>query len=335
MLDVEGTSRGRLKSMRDSDEPIRGEVRGAGFRRVSHGLYVRDRPGLSADEEFSRDLHAWLCVLPQGAVFTHVTAARLLGWRLPPLPEQVPVFAAIHGNARRAARPGLLCSRLVVTREGDAAPHTVHGLPTDSAEEILLRCARDLGHLDLVVILDSVLATGDVDRRSLERLLGSRRPGVRALRRALEASDERAESAGETVLRTFHVAMDIAVKPQVNLHDGHGRFVGRADLLLLGTDNVHEYDGAGHRDKDRQRTDLRRERRFAGTQYIRRGYTLDELLNHPAVLMHEMDAALGRPHQLERLRRWRRMVKGSMYSEAGRSRTMNRWRRQMGVADWR
>jgi hypothetical protein len=70
--------------MRQDDEPIRGEVRRRGFRRVSHGLFLVERSALSDADEFHRDLRAWLEVLPPGAVFTHVTAARLLGWRLPP-----------------------------------------------------------------------------------------------------------------------------------------------------------------------------------------------------------------------------------------------------------
>ena len=51
--------------------------------------------------------------------------------------------------------------------------------------------------------------------------------------------------------------------------------------------------------------------------------------------MHEIDAALARPHEPERLRRWRRMIEGSLYSDHGRARLLNRWRRQMGVVDWR
>ena len=37
--------------MRTDDEPIRGEVRASGFRRVSHGLFLAERPGLGAEEE--------------------------------------------------------------------------------------------------------------------------------------------------------------------------------------------------------------------------------------------------------------------------------------------
>jgi hypothetical protein len=319
--------------MRDhDDEPIRGEVRIGGFRRVSHGLFLRSRDGLSDDDEFRRELRAWLLVLPDDAVFTHVTAARLLGWRLPAMPEQVPVFAAVHGGMRRPRRPGLICSRLLA--RGEESPPRVGVLPVDWPEEILLRAARDLGHLDLVIMLDSVLALGHIDPRRMQAVLDSGRPGVRALRAAYEAADHRAESAGESLLRRFHKAMDVPVEPQVDLFDSRSHLVGRADLLLVGRRDVHEYDGAGHRATQQHRADLRRERRLAGTSYVRRGFTLDDLLNHPAVAMHELDRALDRRHRAHRLRRWRRLVDQSMYSEAGRARVMNRWRRSMGVVDW-
>ncbi len=208
------------------------------------------------------------------------------------------------------------------------------GLPVDTPEEVLLRAARDMGHLDLVVMVDSALAMADIDPRRMQAILASRRPGVRALRAAYDAAHDRAESGGETLLRLFHDVMDVPVEPQVEVNDSQGRLIGRADLLVTGTTNVHEYDGAGHRDKGQHRSDLRRERRFAGTTYVRRGYTLDDLLNHPAVAMHELDRLLARPHQQQRLRQWRRLIDHSMYSEQGRSRLLNRWRRQTGLVDW-
>ena len=312
------------------DDAIRGEVRTAGHRRVSHGLFLRSREGLSDDEEFRRELRAWLLVLPDGAVFTHVSAARLLGWRLPRLPEQVPVFVAVEGDRRRPRRPGLICSRLVRPTAGSVR----HGLPVESPEEVLLRAARDLGLLDLLILLDSALATGDLEPLALERLLDSGRPGVRPLRAAYAMATARCESAGETVLRLFHQVMDVPVRPQVELRDARDRLLGRADLLVVGTHLVHEYDGAVHRSGDQHRTDLRRERGWAGTAYTRRGFTLDDLLNHAGVVMHELDRALGRPHRAERLRRWRRVVGNSLYAEAGRRRVLNRWQRAMGVVDW-
>lgn len=317
--------------MDQRDTPIRGEVRLVGHRRVSHGLYLPLHEGLTDDEEFIRELKAYQLVLAPSAVFTHLTAARLLGWRLPKLPEQVPVFAAVNTNDERPRRHGLICSRLVRVPR----PHQgMSGLPVDEAEEILLRAARDLGLLDLVVLIDSALAKGHLDPRRMASVLASGRPGVRMLRAAYALSDHRAESAPESLLRIFHGTIEVPVRPQAELFDAQGTSIGRADLLVLGTWFLHEYDGAHHRDKDQHRADLRRERALSGTSYVRRGFTLDDLLNHPAVMTHEIDRALERAHRASRLVAWRRMVENSLYSEAGRERIMNRWRRQNGIIDW-
>lgn len=311
------------------DGPIRGEVRQAGFLRVGHGLFLPLVPGLDEDQEFRRVLKAWLLVLPEEAVFTHVTGARLLGWQLPALPEQVPVFAAVANDDNRPRRPGLLCSRLVRAHEpGDV------GLPVDRPEEILLRAARDLGTLDVAIMLDSARRLGHIDEERMAAILASRRPGTRVLRAAWALSDKRAESGPETVLRIFHKAIDVEVEPQAVLFDEQGQVIGRADLLVTGTKRLHEYDGAGHRDGTQHRTDLRRERGLAGSDYDRRGFTLDDLVNHALVVMHEIDRELGRPHKLVRLTRWRKLVENSLYSEVGRRRVLNRWQRQMGVIDW-
>lgn len=308
---------------------VLGEVRVAGHRRVSFGLY---RPLTDGDAraELLLDLAAWLMVLPPGAVFTHLTGAMLRGWALPKLPEQVPVFAAVREGQRRPRRPGLLCARLV----SESCPELRHGLPVESAEEILLRAARDVGVIDLVIMIDSALRLGDIDIERMETVLDSRRPGVRQLRNAWLLANGKAESAGETVLRLFHEAIGVPVEPQVDVFDDAGLFLGRVDLLVSGSRSVHEYDGEHHRTKEQQRTDLRRGRGLEPA-YTRRGFTLDDLLNHVAATMHEIDRALGREHQNSRLRRWRALVANSMYSPSCRQRLLNRWQRATGVLDWR
>lgn len=312
------------------DAPFRGEIRLAKLRRISHGLGVVKRHDLSEEEEWHRDLKAYLLVLPPGAAFTHVTGARLLGWQLPKLPEQVPVFAAVTGDAARPRRHGLICSRLV---ERDS-PVSRHGLPVERAEEILLRAARDLSLLDLLILLESALHLGHIDRDRMDAVLASGRPGVRMLREAWRRCTGKSHSGGETVLQAFHRVMEVPVRPQFEVYDGHGQLVARADLHVLGTNQLHEYDGEHHRRKDQHKVDLRRERGITAASHVRKGFVLDDLLNHPVVVMHEIDNALGRPHDLDRLRRWRRLVDNSLYSDAGRSRVMNRWRRLGGIHDW-
>ena len=315
---------------RSGDQPIRGHVRSKRYRRVSHGLFLKIETNLDAEDEFHRDLAAWTEVLPESAVFTHLTAARLLGWELPKLPEQVPVFAAVDRHDPRPRREGLICSRLTRERSDFAAG----GFPVDAPEEVLLRAARDLGVLDLVIMIDSARRHSHLDDRRMQVLLRSGRPGVKVLASAYGLSHSRRESAGESLLGCFHAAMEIESEPQVSLVDADGHFIGRVDFLIIGTDWIHEYDGGAHRDKGQHRTDLRRERGWSGTSYKRKGFTLDDLLNHPMVVMHEIDRDLSRSHRNRRLERWRTLVRESLYDVAGRDRLLNRWRRAMGVVQW-
>jgi hypothetical protein len=310
--------------------PLRGNIRVGGFRRVSHGLYLPIGVEDGDRKEYLRDLSAWQLVLPRDAVFTHVTAADLCGWWLPKLPDFVPVFAAtgLSGNIPR--RAGLICSRL----PRDHPTGIVEGLPVDSPYEILLRAARDLALIDMVVMLDSALRRGHVADQ-LEEYCHSGRPGSRRLRRALALSDPRSESAWESLLRLFHKAVDIDVEPQRPMYDEAGRFAGKVDLWVRGTPCAHEYDGDEHEKAPRRKTDLRRARRLLDAGVERRGYVADDLLNHPRAMLQEMDRELGRPHRPARLRKWYAWLRESSYSVAGRRRLQNRWLKINGRdADW-
>lgn len=308
---------------------IRGHIRKVGYRRVSHGLFRLIKSDDDSATEFFRDLEAWRLVLPDDAAFTSLTAARIRGWALPKLPEGVPVFASVVGKLR-PRRPGLVCSRVKRNRPAKM----VNGFLVEPPEETLLRAARDLGTLDLLILVDSARRLNHVDEVVMEALLAGHRPGVRNLRVAWALSCRKSESAGETILRLFDVTIDVAVEPQAELFDEAGNSIGRADVLVSGTVFLHEYDGAHHREGDQHRNDLRRERGLSASAYQRRGVVLDDLLNHAAVLMHEIDRDLVRPHDPSRLTAWRKLVDNSLYSEAGRQRLLNRWQRQMGVTDW-
>ena len=318
-----------MSLMTGHTRPIRGEVRVAGFRRVSHGLYL-PVSDLTRSAEWLRDLEAWRLVLPDDAAFTHVTAAALAGWWLPQLPEYVPVFAATSLHANRPRRPGLVCSRL----DREPSELRFQGQPVDHPAEVLLRCARDLTLLDLVPLVESALRQGHVTLADLAKLTATTRPGVRRLRWAVALADPRSESWWECALRLFHVTVDVPVEPQVQVYDERGTFVARVDLLVKGTSHVHEYDGGDHRQVKRHQIDLRRERRLAGTPYIRRGFTADDLVNHPLVMLAEIDRALGRRHRPARVELWRRWVSESTLSTGGRRRLMNRWLRLSGITDW-
>ena len=298
---------------------------------MSHGLYLPTTAHGDVRQEHLRDLRAWLLVLPPDTVFTHVTAADLCGWWLPRLPRFVPVFAAtsLAGNIPR--RAGLVCSRI----PRDHKTGMVDGLPVDNPCEILLRAARDLALIDIVVMLDSATRLGHVQTDRLDEYCFSGRPGSRRLRHAAALSDPRSESAWETLLRLFHEAVDIGVEPQFEVYDDAGRFAGRVDLWVENASSAHEYDGDEHEKATRRRSDLRRARRLLDAGVARRGYIADDLLNHPGAMLQEMDRELGRPHRPARLRKWYAWLRESSYSVAGRRRLQNRWLKVNGAGtDW-
>jgi hypothetical protein len=184
-------------------------------------------------------------------------------------------------------------------------------------------------------MLDSALRLGHVHSDQLDEYAFSRRPGSRRLRQAVRLSDPRSESAWETLLRLFHVAVDIGVEPQFEVYDDAGRFAGRVDLWLKGTSSAHEYDGEEHEKAARRKSDLRRARRLLDAGVARRGYVADDLLNHPRTMLQEMDRELGRPHRPARLRKWYAWLRESSYSVAGRRRLQNRWLKvNRAGADW-
>lgn len=289
-------------------EPIRGRRPSGSWIPVSHGLH---RPRDSTSE-----LPAWELVLPPSGRFTGLTAAGLLGWSLPPMPQGLPVFAAMSKSEARRQRKGL-----VVCRHAELAGPVIHdGLRVDPPAEVLLACARDLGLLDLIVLTDSALHDRHCNREELSGAAGRRRRGAPLLRRALQLADARSESAWETLLRVLHVTCDVEVEPQITLHDQHGLFLGRADLWVRGTNALHEYDGQHHLTRRQQRVDLRRARRLGNEEWLRRGYTSTDLLHQGVTILRDADLSLGREHRPARIRTWHALLRDSLFTATGQER---------------
>lgn len=294
-------------------EVVVGHRRGVRWVGVSRGLYRRT--GQEPLDARHADLLAWQVVLPRSACFTHLTAAGILGLWLPPVPAGTPVHVCLPKGENRPRRRELRVSRL----SGPVRPLRASGLRVAPAAEALLACARDLGLLDLVVMLDSALRYGWCTPQEVEQVAGPRRRGAPVLRKALAHADPRAESPWESLLRMFHVLCEVPVVPQRKVYDEQGLFVARGDLWLRGTRTIHEYDGAVHRDRRTHVQDLARERALANAGWTRRGYTAGDLLVRPGAMLREADAAIDRPHDPGRLRPWRRALERSLFSQEGRA----------------
>lgn len=301
--------------------PSRGRRRGDRWTRISRGLYV---PSTQASPTVDPTLPGWQLVLPPAAAFTHLTAAREYGWWLPPLPDDVPVFADAVQGGSWPRRSGLKVTR----HPTPIASVRRDGIRLATPTESVLACARDLGLLDLVVVLDAALHLGACTLSELHEAAARRRRGAPLLRRALLLADGRSESAYESLLRVLHVVCGVPVKPQHEVRDGGGVLVARGDLWIVGTTTLHEYDGGNHLARARQRRDLRRERAIGHATWTRRGYVKEDVLTQGVGILRDADASLGRPHRPERIRAWHALLGQSLFTSAGTARL----RARLGLA---
>ena len=294
----------------------RGQRAGEGWLAVTRGVHRR----VTASDPLIADLLAWQQVMPATARFTHLTAAEAYGWWLPPLPHGLPIHCTLPRAVSRPVRPGLR-----VMRASDLpSPALRSGVRLDPPAETLLACARDLSELDMVVLVDSALHTGEVTPEQLRSVASGRRRGGPALRTALAGCDARAESAWEVLLRRLHVACGLEVEPQHEVYDEAGVFLARGDLWLVGTRMLHEYDGGHHLAKPAQRSDLRRARSLGNSGWSRRGYTDREVLHQPLTILRDADLSLGRPHDPTRIRAWTDLLRESLFTPAGATRLCRR-----------
>lgn len=311
---------GSMPGAMDNPAACRGRLRTRGWVKVSHGLY---RPDLEASDlraGLQAELLAWRLVLPRSGAFTHLTAAAVYGLWLPPLPTGLPIFASMSRDGVRPERSGLHVTRLVFA----PPPTVVAGLPLMPVAESILACAVHLRVLDLVVLCDAALHLRLCTLDELKAVAALQRRGAPMLRRALRYVDARSESAWETLLRILHVICGIPVEPQAIITAPDGTFVAKADLLIKGTRTLHEYDGEDHLRRPRQRKDLKRNRRLDRNEYIRRGYTSQDVLYQAIGILRDADASLRRPHRPERIRKWHVLLADSLFSPSGTQRFLDR-----------
>ncbi|MET0820665.1 MAG: hypothetical protein ABWY58_06850 [Aeromicrobium sp.] len=265
-------------------------------------------------------------VLPDDAVFTHLTSAAPRGWRLPQVNE-VPIIAVTDGDWAHLDRRGVYVRRCDVPRHHRSR---LSGVRIASPEWTIVELAEDLGLIDLVAVIDGALHDGDTTVDRLADAIVPGRRGARTMRRALALADPLSESFWESVLRMTHQLCGVPVRSQVEVHDPLGRFVARTDLQIVGTARHPEYDGGEHRLRERHRRDLERDKGLARMGQERYGYTSVELVDTPLLVVRDAEDALGWPHDMARAKPWLHELERSSVSDQGRarlSRRLNRFRR--------
>jgi very-short-patch-repair endonuclease len=262
-------------------------------------------------------------VLRSDAAFGHVTGAALRGWPLPWPPEGLPLFATTAGDLH-VQREGVYVRRARRCPVTDAG-----GTAVLAAPDILAELARDLALVDLVPVVDAALRSIGLTPDQVLSAIPPRTHGLPRLRDALLLADHGSESYWESVLRLMHVLAGLTcVEPQVWVGDR----VARGDLWLLGTRRLVEYDGDEHRDPERHRRDLRRDKALQRIGWERYPYVSREIISSPGRILRDAEEALGRPHDPTRMRRWLRPCRVSTLTAHGRAQLTARLDRYVRAA---
>ena len=262
-------------------------------------------------------------VLADGAVFTHLTSAQLRGWWLPPV-DNPPLIACTDGEAPHHDRRGVYVRRCEIPA---GHRHLVRDVPVASASWTIVELAEHLALIDLVAVIDCALHLRHTTVQEIRSTMRAGRRGVRVLRQALDLCDGRSESRWETALRLLHVLSGIEVEPQLLVRNEFDAIVARADLWIIGTRRLAEYDGADHRDRHQHRKDLKREKGLSRLGFDRYGYTASEILGDPSRIVTDAEEARGLSHNPSRIGLWVREADRSSLSGRGFAALGHRLRR--------
>ncbi|XAS75998.1 hypothetical protein V3G39_15315 [Dermatophilaceae bacterium Sec6.4] len=203
------------------------------------GMRVTQEPTTYADLA-----EAALVVMPGGALFSHTTAARLMGV---PLPIALESSAGLHVTVpRKAAR---WRHEGFVEHHADRAGTTWSGLPLVAVADTWVDLASILSASDLVVAGDFLLRAQLCSSDDLHAAVAGRR-GARGLRRtsdALPLLRHSSASPMETRARLAFARWKLP-EPELNVDilDARGGWIGRVDFLWRAAWVIGEYYGGVH-----------------------------------------------------------------------------------------
>jgi very-short-patch-repair endonuclease len=224
-------------------------LRGPGFRRLGHGVYVDAAAATTA----LAAARAVLLGYGGRAHASHATAARIHDLPIPVLAdEHVTVATASHRKDRRGAR-------VHVGRNAEVV--RIEGVRVSSGRQTFLDLAGVLGLVDLVVVGDALVRAGltTPDGLSAFCAASAHRAAARA-GRAAALVRERVDSPMETRLRLLLVFSGLP-EPEVNrtIRADNGDPLRRYDLSWTSVKVIVEYDGRQHIERiDQWESDLDR-----------------------------------------------------------------------------
>ncbi|WP_157780358.1 hypothetical protein [Leifsonia xyli] len=225
---------------------------------------------------------AYLPLMPQEAVFSHQTAAELLGIPLPTDVTGSPLHVSVPFPRTPPGGRGVIGHSL-----GSLVGGTVGGLPVCSPEQVWCQLSTAISPLDLVAAGDHLVGARSREPRTdvgrlaaaVDQCRGSR--GTRARAWALPRIRFGTDSRPETLLRLLLEELgfsDLEVNSPVVLD--HGRLTLHPDLSIRESRLAFEYEGDGHREKRQWGVDIRRQEHFEVAGWLVVRVTADDLFHN-------------------------------------------------------
>lgn len=243
----------------------REQVTRRGTQRLAHTLYHREGYRPSAHELILTQAKT----MP-GCIITAVSAAKLLGLRLPPRLQQEETLYVAQGSApSQFRRQKVRCSTAEIP-EHDVLP--VQGLPCTGYLRTFLDLAKHLSVKELVAVADGLLVHHEhrrdqkvplVSRQEFEDFLASShgKAGVARCRLAYARAVTGSDSYMETMLRLL--LEDAGIKGlscNTPVYDANGYLLFQPDLALKRLKISIQYEGIHHGERKQIRRDVRRAR---------------------------------------------------------------------------
>jgi very-short-patch-repair endonuclease len=218
------------------------DLRSGKYRRLFQGVYLHSDVPLNE----SIRVAGALLLCDDRVVVSHHSAARIWGGVVP---DDGRVHVSGVGTRRKVR--GIRAHRVKV---GGQRWREIGGLRVTTPVQTFLDLGTELGLLDLVVLGDSLVRTGQVTPEELVAAVATFRGGSRQLlRRAAGLVRREVDSPMESRLRVLMILAGLP-EPTVNhvirRADGSVRF--RFDLSYPGHHLVIEYDGRQHAESDDQ-----------------------------------------------------------------------------------
>jgi hypothetical protein len=247
--------------------------------RVTRGAYVSRAVPLTV----AGACRAVATVLPHGAVFSHLTAAALLG---APVAHRWPLEISVPpGTVRPQRRRIRVHVRNLRTDDVVALPD----LPLTSGAQTLLDLSARLAPDELVAVGDALFRAGHLDDQALGVRLGRARGnrGVVLARRVAPLLTPLAASRPESLLRFWLLDSPLPdPEPQVPVLDRWGLEVAHADLGYPRWKVALEYEGRQHADRVQFGRDLERYSLMAAGGWL--------VMRFGAAHLHRRDAVIDR-----------------------------------------